>query len=45
MTKNSFDFSTVIRLVTFVEIDLHHRRLVTNSNGSFQNDFLGEHAP
>ena len=34
ITKNSFDFSIVTRLVTFAK-DLHYRRPVTNSNGSF----------
>ena len=34
VTKNSFDFSIVTRLVIFAE-ELHHQRLVTNSNGSF----------
>ena len=34
ITKNSFDFSIVTRLVTFAK-DLHYRRPVTNSNESF----------
>ena len=34
ITKNSFDFSIVTCLITFAK-DLHYRRPVTNSNGSF----------
>jgi len=34
ITKNCFDFSIDTCLVAFAK-DLHHRRPVTNSNGSF----------